>query len=86
MYDLEALYEAESIPHAIALLVEHPEAHIIAGGSDVLIEMRAGKLAGCNLVSLQGLDELRGVSLEKDGSLKIGPMTSFSHITKHPLI
>lgn len=86
MYDLEALYEATSVAHAVELLAEHPEAKIIAGGSDVLIEMRAGKLAGCTLVSIQKLDELRGVSLEADGSLKIGPVTSFSHITKDSLI
>ena len=35
MYDLKALYEAESVAHAIQLLQEHPEAQIIAGGSDV---------------------------------------------------
>lgn len=86
MYDLEALYEATSVAHAIELLQQHPEAKIIAGGSDVLIQMREGKLAGSTLVSIQKLDELRGVTLQEDGSLKIGPMTSFSHITKHPLI
>ena len=32
MYDMKALYEAESVEHAVALLVEHPEAQIIAGG------------------------------------------------------
>ena len=37
MYDLKALYEAESVVHAIQLLQEHPEAQIIAGGSDVLV-------------------------------------------------
>lgn len=30
MYDLKALYEAESVAHAIQLLQEHPEAQIIA--------------------------------------------------------
>ena len=40
MYDLKALYEAESVAHAIRLLQEHPEAQIIAGGSDVLVQMR----------------------------------------------
>lgn len=39
MYDLKALYEAESVAHAIRLLQEHPEAQIIAGGSDVLVQM-----------------------------------------------
>lgn len=86
MYDIEALYEANSVEHAISLLREHPNAIIIAGGSDVLIKIREGKLAGCTLVSIQKLDELRGVSLDNDGSLRILPLTSFSHITKHPLI
>lgn len=86
MYDIEALYKAESVPHAVELLQAHPEAKIIAGGSDVLIEIRDGKLAGCTLVSIQKLDELRGVTLDKDDNLRIGPMTSFSHITRDPLI
>lgn len=86
MYDIEALYEANSVEHAISLLAEQPNAIIIAGGSDVLIKIREGKLAGCTLVSIQKLDELRGVSLDSDGSLRILPLTSFSNITKHPLI
>lgn len=86
MYDMKALYEAQSIDHAIRLLEEHPEAQIIAGGSDVLVQMREGKRAGAELVSIYGLDELRGVRMEADGTLRIGPLTSFSHITKDPLI
>jgi xanthine dehydrogenase FAD-binding subunit len=86
MYDIEALYEAASPAHAVELLREHPQARVIAGGSDVLIEIREGKLAGCSLVSIQKLDELRGVCLEEDGSIRIGAMTSMSHITADPLI
>ena len=86
MYDIKALYEAASVKDAIALLQAHPAAHVIAGGSDVLIKMREGKLAGCVLVSIYGLDELRGVTLEADGAIRIGSLTSFSHITKDPII
>ena len=86
MYDIKALYEATSVKDAIALLQAHPAAHIIAGGSDVLIKMREGKLAGCELVSIYGLDALRGVTLEADGAIRIGSLTSFSHITKDPII
>jgi xanthine dehydrogenase FAD-binding subunit len=86
MYDIENLYEAGSVEDAIALLSEHPEAKIIAGGSDVLIKIREGDLAGCSLVSIQTLDELRGVKLDADGALRIGPLTSFSHISADPLI
>lgn len=86
MYDIKNLYEAKSVQDAIELLQAHPEAKIIAGGSDVLIKIREGKLAGCELVSIYKLDELRGISLDEDGTLRILPLTSFSHITRHPLI
>jgi xanthine dehydrogenase FAD-binding subunit len=86
MYDIEALYEADSVDHAVELLRTYPQARIIAGGSDVLIGIREGKLAGCTLVSIQGLDELRGVSLEAGGAIRIGSLTSFSHIAADPLI
>ena len=86
MYDIKALYEAKSVPDAIELLLAHPQARIIAGGSDVLVQMREGKLAGSELVSIYGLDELRGIKLEEDGTIRIGSLTSFSHITKNRII
>ncbi|MDR1949427.1 MAG: xanthine dehydrogenase FAD-binding subunit XdhB [Spirochaetaceae bacterium] len=86
MYDIEALYEAKTTEEAIRLLVEHPEASIIAGGSDVLIKIREGDMAGCSLVSIQKVDELRGISRDDKGTLRIGPLTSFSHISRDPLI
>lgn len=86
MYDIKALYEAESVADAIRLRLEHPAAQIIAGGSDVLVQIREGRRAGAELISIYGLDELRGVSLDEDGNLRIGSLTSFSHITRDPLI
>ena len=86
MYDMKAYYESASVEDAVRLRIEHPEAHIIAGGSDVLVQMREGKRAGVELISIYMLDELRGVSLDEDGTLRIGSLTSFSHITKDPLI
>lgn len=86
MYDMKALYEATSVQHAVQLLQEHPEAKIIAGGSDVLVQMREGKLAGRELVSIYKLDELRGVSLVENETIRILPLTSFSHIAKDPIV
>ena len=76
MYDIKELYEAESLEHAIRLRVEHPEAHIIAGGSDVLIQIREGKRAGVELISIYTLDELRGVSLDENGAIRIGSLSA----------
>ena len=86
MYDMKALHEAKSVDDAVRLLLEYPQAQIIAGGSDVLVQMREGKRAGAELVSIYGLDELRGVVMEEDGTIRIGSLTSFSHITKDPII
>ena len=86
MYDMKALYQAASVEEAVALRLEHPEAQIIAGGSDVLVQMREGKRAGAELISIYGIDALRGVSMEPDGTLRIGSLTSFSHITRDSLI
>ena len=38
MYDIGTLYQAESVDHACRLLLEHPEAQVLAGGSDALDE------------------------------------------------
>ena len=86
MYDIKALYEAESVSDAIRLRLAHPEAQIIAGGSDVLVQMREGKRAGKELISIYMLDELRGVRLDEDDNIRIGSLTSFSHITRDPII
>lgn len=86
MYDMKALYQAKSVSDAVALRLEHPEADIIAGGSDVLVQMREGKRAGHELISIQGLNEIRGVTVEEDGTIRIGSLTSFSHITRDPII
>ena len=86
MYDIKALYEAASVEEAIALLQQHPQAQIIAGGSDVLVQIREGRRAGVELVSIYGIDALRGVSCDDDGAIRIGSLTSFSHIAKSPII
>ena len=86
MYDMKAFYEAESVEDAVRLRLEHPEAQIIAGGTDVLVQMREGKRAGKELISIYGIDSMRGISLDSEENIRIGSLTSFSHITKDPII
>ena len=86
MYDIKALYEAESVQDAVRLMQEHPEAQILAGGSDVLVQVREGRRAGVELISIYMLDEMRGVSIDEEENIRIGSLTSFSHITNDPII
>lgn len=86
MFDFKALYEANTVKEAVELRLAHPDALIIAGGSDQLIKLRDGKYAGREFISIYGLDELRGVSMDEEGCIHIGALTSFSDITADPII
>ena len=64
MYDMKALYEAYSVEESVKLRLEHPEAQIIAGGTDVLVQMREGRRAGKELISIQKISSMRGVTID----------------------
>ena len=63
MYDIASIYSARSVDDAIRALQADPAAVVIAGGTDVLIKIREGKLAGGSLVSIHELGANR-----QDGS------------------
>lgn len=86
MYDIKAFYQACTPREAVTLLTEHKDAIIIAGGSDVLIQIREGRLAGAELVSIYGIEELRQIQMRDDETLCIGALTSFSHVATNPYI
>ena len=86
MYDIGKFYQAADVEDAVRALVKDPEAVVISGGSDVLIKIREGKLAGCSLVSIHGIKELEGIGMEEDGTIVIGPATTFSHIANNDMI
>ena len=86
MYDIEKYYQAKDVEDAVRALEEDADAVVISGGSDVLIKIREGKLAGCSLVSIHGIPALEGVRMEADGTIVIGPATTFSHITYDSVI
>ena len=86
MYDIENYYEAKSVEDAIAHLAADEKAEVIAGGTDVLVKLRAGKDVGCDLVSIHEIPELKGVDRLTDGTIVIGPATCFTDITNDPII
>ncbi len=66
MFDLKALYVPDTVDEALALLKHHPDARVMAGGSDNLVKLRDGKLLGLEWVSIFGLDELRRIELDAE--------------------
>jgi len=78
--------EAQSIDQAVALLsAGAADARIIAGGSDLLGEMKEGVVTPGRLVSLAGIAGLNAITETGDG-LTIGAMTTIADIAAHPVI
>jgi carbon-monoxide dehydrogenase medium subunit len=73
-----------SLAEAWRLKAEYPHARFIAGGTDMMVQLRAGNGSPGVLISLRGIDELRGI--ERDESTRIGSMTTISEILAHPTI
>ena len=86
MYDIERYQNAQTIDEAIAMLQADEKAIVICGGSDVLIKIREGKLAGCSLVCIRDIKALSGVSMDADGTIVIGPATTFAGITENEIV
>jgi carbon-monoxide dehydrogenase medium subunit len=57
----------------------------IAGGTDLLPLMRDRVITPRDLVDLQGLDELKGITM-RDGDLRIGAITTLTEILESPLV
>jgi 4-hydroxybenzoyl-CoA reductase subunit beta len=76
-----ALERPTSLAEACALLAEAGgDAVVIAGGTDLVPNMKHGLVTPRRVVSLGAIDELRGITLERDGSLSIGAMTTLAEL------
>jgi CO/xanthine dehydrogenase FAD-binding subunit len=57
----------------------------LAGGTDVMVLLSAGKLATRRWVDVWGVDELRGVKATGD-AFEIGALTTYTDVRRHPLL
>lgn len=69
-----------TVKDAVALLAGAPGARVLAGGQRLLVEPSRSRLASTLLVDLQSISELAGIERQRDGSLKIGAMTTLATI------
>jgi 4-hydroxybenzoyl-CoA reductase subunit beta len=71
------------LDEALELLVEHgDDAMPIAGGTDLVPNMKHGLFTPGHLVSLGSVGELRGIDRADDGSIRIGAATSLDSVSR----
>jgi len=86
MFPVEKYYEADSLDSALDFMAKNNDFKVIAGGTDLLVEMRNDKLQPCCLIDISSLEELKQVDLNRDGSINIGAMVSFSQLASDPAV
>jgi len=78
------VYTAHSLDEALALRGDHPEATVIAGGTDVMVFIEAGSIQPSKVINIWGCSELREIrENERTGALCMGALTTWTDIVQH---
>jgi len=74
-----AYHRATSVADAVAMLADHPEAKLLAGGHSLIPAMKLRLAAPAMLIDLGPVSELKGVFIQ-DGLATIGAMTTYDQL------
>jgi carbon-monoxide dehydrogenase medium subunit len=73
-------HSPRSVKEAVDLLAAHPgAAHVLAGGTDLLVKLRSGFVAPELVVDVKAIPQLRGIQADASG-FRIGAGTSCAEI------
>lgn len=75
-----------TVEQALQMLAAHPgEALLVAGGTDVIPDMRKGRRDPAFLIDITRIPELVGVQVQ-DGRVTVGAATTFGDLGSHPFL
>ncbi len=69
-----------TLAEALAARTEHPEARIVAGSTDLGLEVSKGRKHPPVMLSLERIPDLAGVSEDADGTVRIGATTRLTDL------
>lgn len=75
-----------SLLEAASILQQNPGAIPFAGGTDVFVMLRQGRIAPSMLVDLKNIADLEGVSPLGDAGLRLGAMSTLTDLLENNLI
>ncbi len=73
----------DSVEQVLALLRTDPSARVLAGGTDLIVQTRAGRATPGAFVDIKRIGRLTGVRRTADGGFAIGAATSCTALRKH---
>lgn len=80
------LHEPATLQDAAALMARHaPDVRLLAGGTDLLVDLKAGRVNVRHVISINRIDGLRGVWTTKDG-MRIGALSTANQLAEAQVV
>jgi aerobic carbon-monoxide dehydrogenase medium subunit len=81
------LHEPASVDEALELLRRlGRRARVMAGGTDLLVDLKGGRLEAEHVVSLRRIAGMSGIERPGDGGARIGALTTIAELEASPLL
>jgi len=78
---------AKNVRDACALIAAADgKGRILAGGTDLLVQMKVGRRQVDRVVDIKGIDELSEIHVNADGSVTIGAAVPANKVYSHPAV
>lgn len=75
-----------SLPEAASQLAEHPDAHLLAGGTDLMVEVNFNHRRPDTVISLRKVEELSSWTIDRAaGTVRIGASVPYADMEKGDL-
>ncbi|MEQ8652120.1 MAG: xanthine dehydrogenase family protein subunit M [Kiloniellales bacterium] len=78
------LERPKTLTEALEIKAARPEALFLAGGATLIAMKNAGLVDPEGLIALEGIEDLRGITQEPDGRIRIGAMTRHRETAASP--
>ncbi len=72
----------QSVGEAVRLMAADPDARVLAGGTDLLVQFRAGVRRPSAFVDVKRIPELMSITIDREG-LRLGAATAAADIVEH---
>lgn len=80
-------FTPQTVPEALALLARwNGQAMVNAGGTDLMLKMKAGFLKPEAIINIKQLVALQGITFDPFSGLKLGALTTLRDLTRAPII
>ncbi len=79
-------HDARTLEEAGALMTQYaPDARLLAGGTDLLVDLKTGRAKYGHVVSMTGIDALHDITADANG-LRIGALATPNELAAYPAV